>query len=42
MVKLALDNNLIDAWAAVDILVAGGMDVVEAECVVGDWNGGVL
>jgi hypothetical protein len=33
------DNGV---WNAIDILVEGGVDPDEAECMVGDWNGGVL
>jgi hypothetical protein len=51
-VQLALLNNLISSggwgddshgvWTAIDILVKGGIDRDDAECMVGDWNGGVL
>jgi hypothetical protein len=47
----ALLNNLISGrgwddydgvWGAIAILEKAGIDRDEAECIVGDWNGGVL
>jgi hypothetical protein len=41
-VQYAFQNNIIDVWESIDILVEAGFDRSQASTKIGDWNGGSL